>query len=546
MMSSLPSAQHSRRNTAIILGIIVLAGIALRIFQFLNNRSLWEDEVFLASSLIRMNFLELATLPLDYQQRAPVGFLWMSRLCVVLFDNQEMPLRLFPLLCGIASTFVFIPVARYFFKSDWSVVAAVFIVALAPPIVYHSVEAKQYGTAFFCTVLTLYLYTQYNRRLDTKALILWGIGGALILWFSFSSLFVLGGMAGAMSLTSLIKKDWKTFYLQLIPFFFWLGSFVIQYVIFISRFPEEEWLVQFWRNRDAFMPFPPKSLNDLLWPLNQIYSLVRYPMGLSWFDLDYMKPYSEVMRVLARFPFLPIVFGLAGLYWMFIRQKRTLLILSLPVLLALAASSLELYPLRERLTIFLAPIFILVVGMGIEMMESLKVRAALRNILIIFLLAAPLMNSVMQMLDTDTFGSYKNSNQREAMAYLSSRYKPGDVVYVYWNDLPAYLYYQEAYEYKFKTVYGSDERKNASDFGTYLQKVSVDVSKVKGNNRLWYVFRPYNGLKIGDIENEPRWYYQGVNAAEKVLEDVKKLGKVESMYPSEKQFADVKICLITL
>lgn len=546
MIKTFTTTKNSQKSHTLLLSAILLSGILLRVFHYFDNRSLWEDEVFLASSLIHMDFVQLATLPLEYQQRAPIGFLWMSRLGVVLFDKKELSLRLFPFLCGIASVFFFVPVAKYFLRSGRSRIAAIFIVSFAPPLVYHAVEVKQYGTEFLATVLCLFMYTKFIGKTALKELLLWGLGGAAILWFSFSSLFILAGMGGAVALTCMIRKDWKMFFLYLVPFTLWLASFVIQYVFFISRFPEEEWLVQFWRNREAFMPFPPRSAHDVLWHFNQIYSLVRYPIGLSWFDLDYEHNYSQLTRILARIPFLPIIVGMVGLATLYFRQKKHLLLFSLPVILALAASALEFYPLRERLTLFLAPIFILIVAKGVERIDASKYSSNAKTWIVAILLAAPLMNSIMQVWNTSLFGSYKRSMQREVMQNISDQYRANDVVYVYWNDLPSFRYYEEAYSFRFNTVYGSDVRKASTDFESYFKNLSGDFGKFQGNNRLWYVYRPYNGLKLGDIENEPQWYYHNVDAVKKVLGHISGMGTLQEVFPSGNATADVKVCLFDL
>jgi len=529
-----------------LLPIILITGIFLRLFHYIDNRSLWEDEVFLASSLIHMNFWELATQPLEYQQRAPIGFLWLTKLGVALFDKKELSLRLFPLISGILALLIFVPVARYFLKSRAGILAVITIAALAPPIVYHAVEVKQYGTEFLATVLCLYLFTRFNKNRSVKNLMLWGLSGAVILWFSFSSLFVLAGMATAIGLTCLIKKEWPVLFLYMIPFSMWLISFLIQYVFFISRFPEEEWLVQFWRNRNAFLPLPPRSMQDILWPFKQIYSLVRYPLGLTWYDLDYNHPYSNTYRILARMPLLPILAGLTGLWILFKREKKYLLLFAMPVILALLASAFELYPLSERLTIFLAPIFILVVGKGVEYFYESPLSLTVKNGLVMLLLAAPVINSAFQAANTDLFGDYKKSRQREAMQYIKQHYQTGDVVYVYWNNLPSFLYYQEAYSFDFKNIYGLDARSQSHDFDSYFNNMLPDFNLIKENKRLWYVYKPYNGLKIGDIENEPKWYYKKVSAVKKMLDKIYSLGTNLDKFPKTQTNTDVKLFLFDL
>lgn len=526
-----------------LLYLILAAGIALRIFHYLDNRSLWEDEVFLASSLIRMDFAELLMKPLDYMQRAPVGFLMLERLVVMLWNGKEMALRLAPLLSGIIALLLFVKVGRFFLKSEIALLVTVALVAFSPPLVYHSVEAKQYGTELLATVLSLRLYVSFHHTNRLPQLLAWGLAGAVILWFSFSSLFVLFGIAGAVGIRDIYRRDWKMLFMHMLPFGIWFLSFAIEYVLFISRYPQENWLQQFWRNREAFMPFPASPLTDLTWLFRQIYALVRYPMGLTWIELDYTVPYSLTERILARFPFVAILTGVAGFWHICRRERATLLAWSMPVLLTLAASAFEFYPVRERMTVFLAPYFLMVIGKGIEQMQSFAWKKAWINVVIILIVGAPVSNSIAQVINTGYFGDYKKSRQRETMQFVAENVQPGDVVYVYWNNLPSYRYYEQAYGLRFNVVYGSDVRAKSTDFASYFKNMEPDMAKLEGHGRVWYFYKPYDGMKLGDIENEPAWYYRSKEAYNIVLAYMGRFGEVGGVYPANKLSTDVQVVL---
>lgn len=72
MTKSIDSSTNFHKSTLPFLVIILFSGVFLRFLRYFNNCSLRKDEVFLASSLIRINFTELSTLAIDYQQRAAV------------------------------------------------------------------------------------------------------------------------------------------------------------------------------------------------------------------------------------------------------------------------------------------------------------------------------------------------------------------------------------------------------------------------------------------------------------------------------------------
>jgi len=85
--------------SASLIGII---GIVLRLRQYLSNRSLWLDEAALAVSIKEKNFHELLQ-PLEFNQIAPIGFLYLEKIAVIIGGTNEMSLRFFPLVAGILS-----------------------------------------------------------------------------------------------------------------------------------------------------------------------------------------------------------------------------------------------------------------------------------------------------------------------------------------------------------------------------------------------------------------------------------------------------------
>ncbi|EMR01851.1 glycosyltransferase family 39 protein [Cesiribacter andamanensis] len=263
---------------AVLVWVFVVSGILLRVFHYIDNRSLWIDEIYLITSILKTDFMGLTQPELAYQQKAPIGFLWLVKLSVILLGEDERALRLVPLLCGIASLFAFLPVARYFLK-PLGVVLAMGILALAPPLVYHSVEVKQYGMELLATVLALYLYSRYHNKKDWVSLLGFGWMGAVLLWFSFSAIFILAGMAIGTSLYFLYRKRWRLLRRFLLPFSLWLVSFVINFLLFTHKHAEQEWLVNWFRVRGGFAPVDFFSEAGLLWLMKALYRLLDYPPG---------------------------------------------------------------------------------------------------------------------------------------------------------------------------------------------------------------------------------------------------------------------------
>lgn len=129
-------------------------GIALRVLRYAMNEPLWGDEAFLAASFLDRGYLDLVTRPLEYHQVAPPLFLWAVRAAVGLFGFSESALRLFPMLCGVASVVVFERVTARILSGVPRVLAvATFAVAFTP--LRHSGEVKPYASDLLAALLLL-------------------------------------------------------------------------------------------------------------------------------------------------------------------------------------------------------------------------------------------------------------------------------------------------------------------------------------------------------------------------------------------------------
>lgn len=504
----------------LIIYLLVGAGVFLRLFHFFDNRSLWLDELYLAINIVERNLSALASPSLEYQQKAPIGFLWTVKILALMFGNKEMALRLFPLISGVLSLFVFIPVARYWLKPAGAI-AAIGILALAPPLVYHSVEIKQYSTELFATVLCLFLYVRYHKKQDLMSMALWAIYGAVILWFSFSSIFILSGIAIGSSLYYLYKKDWVTFGYSLIPFGAWLISFVLNYLLFTIKHADQEWLLHWFRHYNSFMPLPPKSLADLIWFFKSFYTLLDYPLGLLW---NFNSAENTALRVVLKMSFIPIVLSLFGVLSFIKTDRKSLMVIIFPLLLTLLASGLELYPFFERLVVFLSPLLILLIARGCDRLTyAFSGYRNWRYVFCVLLLIGPLVSSSKELLNPALFGRYKKSYQREALSYVDRNYKQGDVVYIYWNIQYAYEYYKETYNLRFDGILGSDVKFISRNEQDYIRNLGKDISLLEGRKRVWVIYSKELWNDIGEEEGEPKFYQQSV-PGQLLYEDLLKKG----------------------
>jgi hypothetical protein len=376
---------------------------------------------------------------------------------------------------------------------------------MAGPLVFHSIEAKQYSVELLSTIVALYLYIRYNNKTDTTSLCLWGLWGAVLVWFSYPVIFVLAGIAFAVCLSYIRRKEWTSLLRSILPFTLWLVSFAINYFLFTYKHHENsDWLVRWFADHGAFMPLPPTSVSDLSWFFHTPYMMLRFSVGLLWI---YLTHENSLVQLLLRMPVLPLLLAALGIFTLLRHNRQMLMVLTLPFLMALIASGLQLFPLFERLTVFLAPLLILLIVYGCEKaMSFMPEKSKWKYVIPALLLAGPIMNSAMQIADTSLFGEHKQSNEREGLLFINDRLQEGDQVYMYWNNLHFYQYYKEAYNLKYEAITGKDEKFVSADLQDYQQRIDKQIVPLLGKKRVWVMYNKFHKYQLGEMEHQIPWY----------------------------------------
>jgi len=167
--------------------------IILHTRQYLFNRSLWFDEAMNTFDIVGKSYHQLMD-KLEYGQGIPAGFLFIEKFMMDTFYNNEYVLRLFPFLCGIFSAILFYLLIKYYLNSS-SIILSVFFFSISDSLIYYSSEVKPYSSDVFISILLLFVVFYYDSRKSSVAFIVCAITGALAVWVSYSSVFVLSGLS---------------------------------------------------------------------------------------------------------------------------------------------------------------------------------------------------------------------------------------------------------------------------------------------------------------------------------------------------------------
>ncbi len=199
--------------------LAVAVGVVLRLLDYAEFRQLYKDEASLLANLVSLSVFDFRTILTEYQL-APPGFLVLERLMVRLPWNNVLEARLFPLVCGIASMFLFRSTARRYL-TPWAVPIATGLFALADWLIYYSSEIKQYSCDLVLTLVALRLAAGADldskssaasspdpAALGTRRLLAIAGFGVVGVWFSYPLALVLAGVGTYLIAVAASRKAW--------------------------------------------------------------------------------------------------------------------------------------------------------------------------------------------------------------------------------------------------------------------------------------------------------------------------------------------------
>ncbi len=331
-----------------VIAAFVALGVSLRLARFALNYPLWGDEAFLAVNFLDRDFLGLLG-PLEYGQVAPIGFLWAELAAVKLLGFREWSLRLFPLLCGVASVPLFARASGLLLEGRARLLAlAVFAVAFHP--IRHASEVKPYATDLLVALALLTPALAFLRD-PSRPRSLWTLAAlaAPALAFSHPSVFVAGGIG-----LVLIPSVWRSADSRVRVAFLAYGAAVS--LTFLGLF------ASLTRSQEVVLPGLRAYWADSFPPRTGPLALLRW---LAEIHTGSMFAYPGGGRRGASAPALALF--LVGAFALARSQRRAALAVCLaPFGLTLLAAALRRYPYggEARIAQFLAPSICLLVGLG--------------------------------------------------------------------------------------------------------------------------------------------------------------------------------------
>jgi len=461
----------------ILLGIFLLGTVA-RFAQYMHNRALWFDEATLALKVTTHSFLELLNPANQINevymvnfQAAPLGFFILVKWLVQILGDHEFVLRLVPQIVGIASLFLFYILAKKYLKDFWAIVICLCIFATSEHLIYFSTEFKPYSVD---VVVALSLYAMFikisEQRLTGRQVGQWAILGAMAIWCSFPSVFVLAGGGLALLINAVPQKKRDQLRPLLLIIGVWALSFLGSYFQYLKPYAYLQSLDTFWQG--TYMPLHPFGDHGIEW------------YGLKWFWHTSIKIFKNPVGLFI--PALGTILSLFGVWSLYKKSKLVFLTLVLPVCFTLMASAMHKYPFYGRMILFLCPTLIIFVGSGFEYLKIhiFRKRPLIILALSILILIHPMAKSVFL-----TVHPVEREEIKQPMEYIENHWEKGDKLYVYFAAEYAFRYYQKRIQIDNSDVmigmplidYTNFERIKNNNHQSELDRLSQ-------NNRVWIIF----------------------------------------------------------
>lgn len=465
-------------NLATVWALLALGfGLLVRLRQYSLNLSLWLDEAMLALNIVGRNFGELLQ-PLDYDQGAPFGFLWVVKALVTVLGNRELTLRLLPFVAGCLSLWVFWRWARQV-VGPVGVTFALLLLASSRSLIAYGAQVKQYALDVAITLLLYWLGLVLLRQPATRrATLLLALLGGLAIWFSHPAVFTLGGLGLTLILSAALKRDWKATLGYGLAAGFWLLNFAALYLLQYRNLGANRVLLDFWA--EYFLP------------------------------LDFSAPGWFVTQLVGFFPHLeaaglglPTLLSLGlllvGVFSLLRRDQRWIWIFLFSLVLTLAASSLGKYPFGGRMAMFIVPGLLLCLGEGLEVVcnflgdcrktagqttgrLSAEQRSAHLGLVFTLVLAIYLAFPAISSALETALKPKMAEHIAPTLAYLKTNYREGDLIYLYHWSIPAFRYYAPKYGLETARVFAG------SDFSASLDQYCPELTVQAAGQRTWLLF----------------------------------------------------------
>jgi len=405
------SSRSPDRSLGVATWVVIAIGAALRCVSYLRRDILWLDEAATARNVVERSLAELLTVPLDYGQSAPKGFLLLEWVVTRVLGTSALAFRLIPFASGIAGLLLFAAIARRLL-TPLGALAAVLFFSVGYWFLVYAADTHPYGLDLALSLAAL-LLTIDLRRLGYPRRRVWAAAafGALAVWFSNGALLAEFGLGVALGAVASRERGLRIALRDLWPIaaLWGVSALAAVWVGVHSMFPAAREFFG-WAWQGGMVP------------------VLRSPAAFRWLWDAWRSQLSLFHGWAVDNPVwtsLYVMLALIGFVSLLVRRTGEAILAASVVAAYVVVSMAKQYPYDARYLLASLAIFVLGIGESIGVLANAAWGGAraLPRALALLLCVPPVYRVVASPppYQWTVTGSY--------MAQIRERWQPGDVVY---------------------------------------------------------------------------------------------------------------------
>lgn len=381
---------------------------------YATKRSLWVDEAMLAYSFSKRSIFDLTGSIFEWNQSAPIIYLYIVKIITMVFGNTEMNLRIFSLFAYIGTLVCVYVVLDKIFKVKYPILGTAFVSTMKV-LLYYSNEFKPYMNDCLCCLLVVIFYYLYRqKKIKFLALTLIYL---IFPWISYPSLFLIGGVCiyeWSIGIIGHQKNEvlkWTAGGMAI------LAGFAIYYFYWLRPVANQEYMIDFWVNNK--FPLFPASLEDIV----RVIKL----SGALLISMQYGMIFIALLTI-------------SGVVITVSKRNPYAIVMTIGVLLSLLASYLGKYPFHYRLMLFLFPIMVIFMFSALDVLMKNK-KGWQEKTIVICLIAAIFLSNYGTAFYLNSDKRIRSKNEANGLInYLDENIESGEMLYVYRSAVPVMSY----------------------------------------------------------------------------------------------------------
>lgn len=450
-------------NICLVLYILLSIYISFR--MILLERSLWYDEAMFSFSFTKRNLFNLTSSPFEWDQTAPIIYIYIVKIITLIFNNTEISLRIWSFISFLISLWATFYISKSILHIKYSLYPVALLSSLSIMLLYAN-EFKTYMFDSSIVLLIIILFYLYSRKKISRSLL--NILLMLSIWASNPVCFFIASFLILEFIEALRKKDYKKIKNSILSVFLSLISFICYFFYWLKPVIDKGFMSKYWKHKQ--LNLLPSTYEDIL----------------SQFEIikELFTPFHSLSFIIV----FTVVCGLFINIWL--TKNRYITAIYVGLIITLIASCAGMFPLQDRMCLFMYPLFVILFFFTLNQLFVTRVK----NFIIICIYTLILFSTSSIRHYRNLANTYKYFQEfNESYNYVLANVKENDKVYFSFYATPALCYKND---YDTLSIGGYTNNISLGKSRPFLPKLQEEEAHSLINEKRVFIVQVHTNLDI--------------------------------------------------